>query len=111
MQAYHRPVNSSNRKMSILSNVAPSVLIRHPLPPQVDTIRVNPRHLNLSRWARPGTWVPSTEAGQVDPQSNTVGTTDNRRDLIKSGEATLPEFEPLTMLSRDHISSTPLIGC
>lgn len=105
MQAYHRPVNSSNRKMSIMSNFAPSVLIRHP-PPQVDTIRVNPRHLNLSRWARPG-----TEADQVDPQSNTVGTTGNRRDLIKSGEATLPEFEPLTMLSRDHISSTPLIGC
>lgn len=89
-----------------MSNFAPSVLIQHPPPPQVDTIRVNPRHLNLSRWARPG-----NEAGQVDPQSNTVGTTGNRRDLIKSGEATLPEFEPLTMLSRDHISSTPLIGC
>lgn len=62
------------------------------------------------RIKKQGVWVPSTEADQVDPQSNTVGTTDNRRDLSKSGEATLPEFEPLAMLSRDHISSTPLIG-
>lgn len=66
------------------------------------------------RIKKQGTWVPSTVIGQVDPRSYTVRTTDgreyrrNRHDLIKSREATLPEFEPPTIMSRDHESATPL---
>eukprot|EP00105_Crassostrea_gigas_P002562 XP_011415131.1 PREDICTED: uncharacterized protein K02A2.6-like [Crassostrea gigas] len=65
------------------------------------------------RVKKQGTWVPSTITGQVDPRSYTVKTTDgreyrrNRCDLIKSRKATIPEFEPPTILSRDHESATP----
>lgn len=66
------------------------------------------------RIKKQGTWVPSTVTGLIDPRSYIVRTTDgrdyrrNRRDLIKSHEANLPEFEPPTILSRDHESATPL---
>lgn len=66
------------------------------------------------RIKKQGTWVPSTVTGHVDSRSYTVRTIDgreyrrNRRDLMKSREATLPEFEPPTILSRDHESATPL---
>lgn len=60
------------------------------------------------RIKKQGTWVL-----QVDPRLYTVGTTDgrefrrNRCDLIKSREATLPKFEPPTVLSRGHESAIP----